>query len=105
MKRSLPLRLLLFMPVLLYSCKKVIQIDLNSAAPQIVIEGNITDTTGPYLVTISKTVNFSASNSFPPVQGATVQITDSMTAQTYAMTESTPGSYYSIGALRGQSGH
>ncbi len=66
-----------------FGCKKVIQIDLNSAAPRIVIEGNITDAPGPYQVWLSTTVNFSASNSYPPISGATVQITDSNAAQTY----------------------
>jgi hypothetical protein len=102
-KRSLIPVLLLFLTAL-FSCKKVIQIDLNSAAPQIVIEGEITDTTGPYFITLSKTVNFSASNDFPPVSGATVQITDSNTAQTFTLTESSPGNY-STAALRGKSLH
>lgn len=90
-----------FLPV---ACKKVIQVDLNSAAPQIVIEGDVTNASGPYLVTISKTVNFSASNSFPPVSGAAVQITDSNTAQTYSLPETTPG-VYSTNSFQGHIAH
>lgn len=88
----------------LAACKKVIQVDLNSAAPQIVIEGDVTNVPGPYQVTISKTVNFSASNSFPPVSGATVQITDSNTAQTYTLAETTPG-LYSTNSFQGHVAH
>src|ERR1700744_3955404 len=75
------------------ACKKVIQVDLNNAAPQIVIVGNISDAPGPYRVQISSTVNFSASNTFPPVSGATVSITDSTIGQTEQLQESDPGVY------------
>lgn len=58
------------------SCQKVIDIDLNSSAPQIVIEGTITDQPGPYTVKITKTANFSETNIFPAVSGAAVTIND-----------------------------
>ena len=58
------------------SCEKVIQVDLNSAAPQIVITGEVTNEPGPYTVKISKTVNFSSSNTFPAISGAKVKISD-----------------------------
>jgi len=35
-------------------CQKVINVDLNVAAPKIVIEGLITDRRGPYSVSITK---------------------------------------------------
>jgi Domain of unknown function (DUF4249) len=104
MKRKFLVVLVFFFLASVWSCKKVIQVDLNSAAPQIVIEGEITDATAPYYVQITKTVNFSASNSFPPVSGATVQISDSNTAQSYTMLESNPG-VYTTSALHGQPTH
>ena len=58
MQRSSSLRFLLLTGVTLlfgYACKKVIQVDLNNSIPQIVIEGEITNAAGPYLVKISKT--------------------------------------------------
>ena len=58
------------------SCQKVIQIDLNSADPHIVIEGNINDQPAPYTIKISRTVNFDQNNIFPHVTGAQVIITD-----------------------------
>jgi Domain of unknown function (DUF4249) len=75
------------------ACKKVVQVDLNNAAPQIVIEGEITNGASPYQVKISKTVNFSATNSFPPVSGASVQVTDSNNGFVYSFIETNPGIY------------
>jgi len=76
----------------LTSCQKVINIDLNSAAPQMVIEGNITDQPGPYAVYLSQTVNFSETNVFPPVTGANVIISDNL-GNTEMLTESSSGKY------------
>ncbi len=90
--------------VSLYACTKVITVNLNDAAPQIVIEGIITNTAGPYQVQISKTVNFSESNTFPPVSGATVKITDNTTALTDILTEIQPGTYQTH-TIQGIPGH
>lgn len=62
----------------LNSCEKVINIDLNSASPQLVVEANISDKPGPYLVKLSKTVNFSDITQVPMVSGARVEISDSL---------------------------
>lgn len=96
----LPLLCLLAAP----GCKKVIQVNLNNAAPQIVIEGEITNLPGPYQVQITKSVNFSASNIFPPVIGASVQITDSTTGQVVILNESDSG-IYTTTALQGTPRH
>lgn len=61
---------------ILSSCQKVINIDLNSVAPEIIIEGNVSNQVGSCTVDLSKTVNFSDSNVFPPVTGASVTIND-----------------------------
>ncbi|MDQ6814540.1 MAG: DUF4249 domain-containing protein [Bacteroidota bacterium] len=88
--------------VVLAACEKVISVDLNSAAPQLVIEGEVTNAAGPYQVKLSKTVNFSSSNVFPPVSGAMVQITDTGGA-TDVLTETSPG-IYSTHTLLGKPG-
>ena len=75
------------------ACKKVIQVDLNNAAPQIVIEGNVTNGPGPYQVLISRSVAFSATNTFPPVSGAAVSIIDSTTGTVEQLRESDSGVY------------
>ena len=88
----------------LYACTKVINVDLNNAAPQIVIEGIITNTPGPYQVQITKTVNFSETNTFPPVTGATVKIVDNNGIITDILTETTPG-IYTTHTIQGIPGH
>src|SRR5215469_14999141 len=94
MKRSI---LFLLLPmVVLAACKKVIQVDLNSIAPQIVIEGEVTNGPAPYFVKISKTVDFSSSNDFPPVTDAVVQLTDTTNGISDSMIEASPGLYRSI---------
>lgn len=84
-----------------YACKKVVQVDLNTAAPQIVIEGEVTNLKDSCRVKITKTVTFSAGNTFPPVSGATVQVTDSTTGVRTLLTESSPGVYTSAGYYTG----
>jgi Domain of unknown function (DUF4249) len=73
MKNLLFLALLL---VTMSACQKVIEIDLNKTDPKITIEGQVTDQIGDIQVKISKSVNFSDTNIFPPVTGAVVTITD-----------------------------
>jgi hypothetical protein len=63
-------------------CEKVINVDLNEAAPHIVIEGLIYDTRGPYTVTISKSGSYFNQPVLQTVSGAQVIITDS-----YGITE------------------
>jgi hypothetical protein len=75
------------------ACKKVIQVNLNNATPQIVIEGNIINAPGPYKVLVSRTVDFSNTNTFPPVSGATVSITDSTGGAVEQLEESDSGVY------------
>ena len=67
---------LLMISLLSISCEKVISVDLNSAAPQLVIEASISDQPGPYLVKLSQTVNFDQTNTFPSVSGAKIIISD-----------------------------
>lgn len=88
--------------VLLTSCTKEIELDLNSADPKIVIDGAITNELGPYTIKIKKTLNVSESNVYPPVQGATVVITDN-TGFTETLTETLPG-VYTTSKLKGMPG-
>ena len=62
--------------IFLTSCTEVIEIDLNSSNPALVIEGSITNEAGPYSIKLSKSVNYDESNTFPAVSGATVIISD-----------------------------
>src|ERR1022692_4666787 len=74
------------------SCEKVINIDLNSVAPQIVVQGNITNQPGPYTVQLTQTVNFSEPNNFPAVSGAKVIIEDNA-GNVDTLTENPAGIY------------
>lgn len=77
----------------LSGCKKVIDVNLNDADPQVVIEANVLNTAGPYYVQISKTVNYSASNQFPPITGAKVIIQDITGGVKDTLTELQQGIY------------
>lgn len=88
--------------VLLASCQKVIEIDLNSKDPQIVIEGNLSDQAGPYTVTVTQSVNFSDDNTFPAVSGAVVVIADNL-GNSENLTETSPG-VYQTSTLQGVAG-
>lgn len=89
---------------ILTGCKKVIEVNLNDAAPQIVVEGNIYNTPGPYSIRVSKTINYSANNQFPPVSGAKVLVKDITDGFTDTLTEFNPG-LYTTKKLQGISGH
>ena len=89
--------------VLLVSCEKVIQLDLSSSTPQLVIQGNVYDNEGPYKVTFSKTVNFDASNVYPAVTNATVTISDDA-GQSDTLTQTVAGTY-ATSSLQGSIGH
>jgi len=75
------------------ACQKVINIDLNSVSPAIVIVGNVNDQPGPYTVALSQTVNFSDPNTFPPVSEAFITITDNA-GNTDTLVETIPGTYH-----------
>lgn len=86
------------------ACKKVITVNLKNAIPQIVIQGNITNETGPYTIKITKTVTYTSDNIFPPVTGAAVSIKDNTINTTDALIETAPG-IYSTSILQGVQGH
>jgi hypothetical protein len=60
----------------IWGCQKVINVDLNEAAPQMVIEGLINDAPGPYTVTISKSGSYFNQPVLEVVSGAQVIIND-----------------------------
>ncbi|MCF8346558.1 MAG: DUF4249 domain-containing protein [Bacteroidales bacterium] len=82
---------------LLSSCTEEISIDLNSADPQLVIEGNLIFGSEEAIIQITESVNFDADNSFPPVQDAFIEISDDE-GNTLSGTEVSPGTY-AVGPL------
>lgn len=80
--------------VTLASCTKVIELDLNSSEPQIVIEGSIGTTGDSTLIIITKSVNFDESNNFPWVENAIVTVIDDL-GNSETLIEKSPGNYSS----------
>jgi hypothetical protein len=86
------------------SCQKVIDVKLNSAARKYVIEGEVNNGPGPYLITISQTRDFGEDNNFDEVSGALVRIADETAGVVDTLRESSPGTYVSS-TLAGVPGH
>ncbi|SDE05019.1 protein of unknown function [Mucilaginibacter pineti] len=87
----------------LASCTKVIDLKLGNDTGKIVIEGNVTNTAGPQVIKLSRNVQVSTPNTYPPVTGATVNVSDNE-GHNFIFTESTPGTYTN-NALTGTAGN
>ena len=88
----------------IFSCKKVINVDINNASSQVVILGDVTNAPGPYNISVSSTVNFSAGNNFPPLSGALVTISDNHGLND-SLSEVSPGVYATHTFWHGQPGN
>lgn len=84
------------------SCEKVINVDLNTTDPKLVVEANITDQTGPYTVKLTRSVNYYEANDFPAVTDAMVSISDN--AGNKELLQQTSDGYYQTSALKGVQG-
>ncbi len=62
--------------LVLSSCEKEIDLNLDDKSGKIVIEGNITNQPGPYYVQITKSVAFTEINQYPPITNAVVIVSD-----------------------------
>jgi hypothetical protein len=92
----------LFILLCASSCDKVIDLKLGNETGKLVIEGTITNVKGPQYIKLTTNVPFSNTNTYPPVTGAQVTVTD-QAGHTYTFTEGTPG-VYSISQLTGTAG-
>ncbi len=101
--KKLYFAILISAAVLIGACKKTVTLDLKTADSQIVIEGNVTDSSGPYTVSLTKTVAFYTENNFPAISGAVVKISDNQ-GVTDSLTETSPR-IYSTSILQGAPGH
>lgn len=87
------------------SCEKVIELDLNNADPQIIVEAALSDNpTQRAEVRLSKTINVTESNNFPPLSNAVIFIKNRTTGQTDTLRERSLG-YYRADNLFGVIGH
>jgi len=87
------------------ACTKTITPNLNNAGPQLYIQGVVSDTSGPYYVSIGRSVGFYDSSIYPGVSGASVTIMDSTTGQQDALTETNTGLYVTHMLVQGLPGH
>jgi hypothetical protein len=85
----------------LCGCKKIIDVKLKNSDVQLVITGEVNNRKGPYKVSISKSVNFSEDNDFPPVSDAFVTIKGNGITDT--LSEHEPGIYFTH-KINGQPG-
>lgn len=87
----------------LSSCKKEVDLKLDKAGPHIVIQGEVTDATGPYTVKVNMSVDFKAANSFPPISGGRIKISSNEN-ETDSLIETSQG-VYSTQTLQGKPGN
>lgn len=93
---------LLLLACFLFSCEKVINVELNPADQRYVIEGQITNQKKGTLVVISQTTDFENTSAFPGVSGAIVSISDAQ-GNIYPLTETQQG-FYQDSLLLGKPG-
>jgi len=74
------------------SCTKVIDLKLGNVSGRLVIEGNVTNAAGPQVIKLSTNVPFTNTNTYPPVTGATVTVTD-QAGNSFSFTEGPSGTY------------
>ncbi len=82
-------------------CEKVITLDLQTSPAQVVIEANLVDD-GYGRVSLSRSVNYTETNTFPPVVGAVVTLTDDAGGRE-TLRETSPGQYAGV-TLKGVPG-
>ena len=85
------------------SCQKVIDIDVNTSPSQLVIEGNITNIRGPQTIKISRSVDYTSTNVYPAVSGATVTVRDNL-GNAWKFNESTTAGTYRSSSMNGSTG-
>lgn len=68
--------ILLMAAISLSSCEKVIDVDLNSADPQMVFEANLAAGSDSLWISITQTADYFSSDPNPVVDGATIDFTD-----------------------------
>lgn len=84
------------------SCEKEIDLDLENQSGKIVIEGNVTDQEGPYFVRITKSVDFTQENEYPPVENMFVELSDDLGQK--EVLQYLNNGYYQTSYFQGQPG-
>jgi hypothetical protein len=85
---------ILSLAFVLVSCEDIIEIELDTIEPKLVIEGCINDLNDPFTIILSKTGDYFEPGIYPAVSGAMVSVTDEYGIET-EFEESEPGLYIS----------
>ncbi len=85
---------LLFFIIFLLGCEDVIQVDVESSKPQIVIEARISNSLNNNFVKITETTNYFNPNTYKVISGAEVKIKENNKAE-YLLEETSAGIYQS----------
>lgn len=92
----------LLLTLLISGCTEKIDLDLDTSSIKLVVEGNITDQPGPYMVRIATTAPYYADGRLPVVTGAAVTVSDGDSVIT--LSEQVPGDYYTPAGFTGVPG-
>ena len=84
------------------SCTKVVDLELRDASPRLVIEGQLANNGQPCVVQLARSAGYKEINSFPPVTGAVITLSDDA-GGLETLSETSPGQYRGR-ALTGQPG-
>jgi len=87
----------IFLPFLLLAmifsgCRKIIDVDIDNATSQVVIEGKIVNQLADQTIKLSKSVALNEPSVYPKISGATVTVTDSR-GNNYTFRETVSGTY------------
>lgn len=74
------------------ACQKVIDVDLNSADPKMVVEAELSNQDTLFQVRLTQTLGFTELNEFPPVSNAEVSLSDEQ-GNLFVLSENEPGVY------------
>lgn len=88
--------------LLMYACTERIDIPLDESTVRLVVDGAITTDTMPQTVKLSKTSSYYYDQPTPTVSGAQVSISDG--TQTFALSETSPGTYRTSHSVYGVEG-
>lgn len=80
--------------ILFTSCEDVIDIELDSIEPTLVVDGYISDENNNCVIRLSQTADYFESNTYPEVSDATVFVSDQSGTKT-SFQETKPGEYVS----------
>ena len=73
------------------SCRDIIDVELDSIEPRLVIDGALTDTNDTLVIQLSKSVDYFEPGVYPNVSGAIITASDNLV--TRQLNESSPGVY------------